>query len=523
MRILRNWALALLAGVALAPSIGSSTACLILSNGATLTAGTNILCGIPNQFDFYISPTGDDNNAGTLASPWSISALGIEIPGGGGSIVLNTSNKWSTYKGHRVGLLPGTYTQGTVGGVSTTLYAYAQAGIGSTTIVLQGGTAGNPTYIGSSNSAGQETPRTATIDTSNSGTQPTTQIYLMGQVNQGWLTSMVNGNVTINGLVLTGFMQGGLIFDYSSPGGATGVVVTQNEIKNGLGCGNNNPAGVFLDSVTNAFVDHNKIHDMQSVIVGSTCTIAPWDYFYVISFGTGYVGTVITNNTMYNSGSVGPKTHAQQWATFAYNYVEQGNFGAGLVADDALGVRSMACLPGYICNVHDNIVVGVSNLSSNINPNNQGTVNYYNNLNYMPSSGQQIPLLEAQNSSSPQGTTNVYNNLVYSALGYPSYLGAMALILAPTGFGTVDHNAYDSAATFSWALSGAGDTGVSLSAWRTQCGCDANSVQLSSSPFTGTPTSGVPTSFAISGPATTAGVGGTTTGPVSLSSVGAGF
>jgi hypothetical protein len=227
---------------------------------------------------------------------------------------------------------------------------------------------------------------------------------------------------------------------------------------------------------------------------------------------------------MYNGGIVGPKTQTQQWATFAYNYVEQGNFGAGTNAQDAYSFRGFSCPAGDICNAHDNIIVGSAALFGNVNPNNQGTINFYNNMEYLPSTaGQQLALIDAQNAASPQGTMNIYNNLEYSGTGYAAYLGAIALIGAPTGFGTVNNNAYDSAATFSWALSGAGDTGVSLAAWRTQCSCDANSIQLTSTPFTGTPASANPSSFAISGPATTAGVGGVTTGPLSIATVGAGF
>src|SRR5271170_671141 len=71
-----------------------------------------------NTFDFYISPTGDDVlGAGTLASPWSITALGT-MPNRA-----TTAVKWTTYGGKSVGLIgdQGTYTQGQANGTITTL------------------------------------------------------------------------------------------------------------------------------------------------------------------------------------------------------------------------------------------------------------------------------------------------------------------------------------------------------------------------------------------------------------------
>src|SRR5271166_3668406 len=68
----------------------------------------------PPTFNYYIAPNGDDNNAGTLASPWSITAL---------------NTKMSTYSGKSIGIIgdiAGAQTPiqyGTVGGTRTTLYS----------------------------------------------------------------------------------------------------------------------------------------------------------------------------------------------------------------------------------------------------------------------------------------------------------------------------------------------------------------------------------------------------------------
>ena len=84
------------------------------------------------SFDYFISPKGDDNNPGTLASPWSITAL---------------NSKRSTYAGKKIGIIgdQGVIQTGTVGGVQTKLYTIYQASTQATAPVLavNGGTAGS--------------------------------------------------------------------------------------------------------------------------------------------------------------------------------------------------------------------------------------------------------------------------------------------------------------------------------------------------------------------------------------------
>ena len=68
-------------------------------------------------FDYYVSTTGSDSNAGTLASPWAITAI---------------NTKQATYAGKRVGLLPGTYDVSGLMGTNeavgySTLSAWASA------------------------------------------------------------------------------------------------------------------------------------------------------------------------------------------------------------------------------------------------------------------------------------------------------------------------------------------------------------------------------------------------------------
>ena len=488
------------------------------------TGGTTPPPGQP--FDFYIGPNGDDNNPGTLSQPWSITALGTTFVNVHGNPTLNPNNKWAQYTGKRVGLLPGIHTKGSVGGVVTTLYSIAQAPSGTQVLYLQGSSnAASPTYIGSSDANGNYSPRTATIDVSSNGniqqggTYPTAEVYVMGQSLQGDLTSMIGGNIVIDGLILQGFMQGGIKLDYVSGGAKSGAVVKNCEIRFAEGDNNNNPAGIWFNACTNPIATNNKIHDLYT----NLGTAQPYGYYYIISFNSS--GVVVTNNTCYNGGDISNKTQLQQWANFSYNYIEQGTFGNTSAGTGAAGLL-LSCPAGFVSNAHHNIFIGSHRLTGDIAPNNEGTINFYNNTFYDPSSASQGSPLFLRAGSSAGGVINHYNNLYHSdlAAGYPGSLGGGCFLSAPTGFGTFDFNCYDSTFTFSTALSGAGSGGESFSAWHGATGFDTNSTQLATTPFAVTPAQLNMGSFAIAGPATTAGNTGGPCGAVDgTGSIGCGF
>lgn len=103
-------------------------------------------------FDYYVSPSGDDTlGAGSLQRPWSLLAINTKVR-----------------PGSRVGLLPGTYQYGTNNGVRTSLCSMTQSPGG----LMQPpkGTATRPTFIGSCDTSGKYSPRTAIIDLSEPGT-----------------------------------------------------------------------------------------------------------------------------------------------------------------------------------------------------------------------------------------------------------------------------------------------------------------------------------------------------------------
>ena len=220
--------------------------------------------GASSNFNFYISPAGDNNNSGTLVSPWSITAL---------------NSKQSTYAGKRVGILPGIYRYGTVGGVKTSLYTLCQALPSGATpsrfaLNVNGGTS-TPTYLGTSDALGNYSPRTATLDASDplSGALPSNGYGLIGQgfsggggpaqPNCGWVTfdGLSITNCYMNGI---GFYPQNQVTSYPYTGSILNVNIRiQNcEVYGITGDGNNNMGGIAVYSCIGAYIGNNRLHDI---------------------------------------------------------------------------------------------------------------------------------------------------------------------------------------------------------------------------------------------------------------------
>ncbi len=109
-------------------------------------------------FDYYISTTGSDSNPGTLSQPWSIKSLSgwTASQYAGSQFTAQSAANWAKLPGKRVGILPGVYD------VSRLMYP---AGIANgSAFQIPGGTSSAPSYWGSSDTNGQYSPRTATLD-----------------------------------------------------------------------------------------------------------------------------------------------------------------------------------------------------------------------------------------------------------------------------------------------------------------------------------------------------------------------
>lgn len=480
---------------------------LILLSGAVATIGSS---GGGIVFDFFISPNGDDNNAGTLGSPWSITAL---------------NTKQATYAGKKVGIIgdiSGTQTPiqyGTVGGVQTTLFSIASScnsAPGDNCILqVNGGSTGTPTYIGSCTSAGVYQAEWAIIDPANPSGQvapvgPT--MCVIGQSFYSTQTSPVPGNVgnvTLDGLVVRNGNYAGINFGDTKPN-VNGLIIKNCKVYN-CTCTTsaNNPGGVFVANSTGTQI-------LNCLILNCTTTGGsnnPWGMAGI----TGYsqLNITVTNCTISGCGYAIQLKDGNQYGTFSYNYFDCGTFGSW--SNGGQGCFAlMAIVPGSsqpALTVHHNIIIGNGWRSFGEDSiHTTGSANFYQNTFYANTTGQGGGSVAAVwwSPTTGAGPFQWNDNIVYypgvAANNTNVWLGAVGLIpatgITPSQF---DYNYYGTGMT--WGL---GATYITaLSTWQGS-GYDPHSIQ-GGSPFSGTPTSLAPNSFAITGPALTAG---STGGPV---------
>jgi Right handed beta helix region len=374
-------------------------------------------------FDYYISTNGKDSNPGTLASPWSITAL-------------NTQR--STYAGKRVGIIAGTYNT----------FALNQAGAWSKPgLSVNGGSASSPTYVASCDSTGNYSPRAATLTALNpsGGAFPTVECGVIGQA-YGTVTN--SGNVILDGLIVTGSYEYGVVFypgggSSSQEGGPTGVVIQNCEISNVSGYENDNLGGILLSSLTGAVVRNCKIHNC----VPTSGNIGNQDCAGIFSFHCH--SNVYEYNTIYNTTcGIYDKNELNGNHTYRYNYIEQ---------DSAVGPYALFALmdcaggnAGDVMTVHHNVFIAPQTWSGTNpfhDPSLQGLI-FYNNTCYFgnggfnpgglwyPASGPAI---------SPAAMVTLYNN-IFNCKGNPNYQGFLNLIKGSVALS--DYNAYSSSAAY---------------------------------------------------------------------------
>jgi hypothetical protein len=462
---------------------------LIFPVGAVSSSSTGA------TFDFYISPTGSDSNTGTsVSSPWAITSL-----------YLGSSHQ-STIAHHRIGLLPGTYT---VTGVTVAEYE-------DNVLTIPYGASGSPTYIGSSDSSGHYSPRTATIDwVDTSGGIGGLDAGLIGPPNA---SSGTPGYVTIDGLVLDGGnTTGGHIVQVFSTigqtggfqnGGATypvGVIVENCEIRNIIATdGGNNDAGIFVNGTNGGLFTNNYIHDITKP--NQADHAHGWEEY-------GSIGNQVTYNTFARDTASVESKGGSSSTVVAYNYITAGQWG-GISGFD--GENGSPNTPSGSYSIHNNVLdnngtgIGI-NPSGNPNgpsgaPNElmdqtDGTgyalgqgLNYYANTIYDPRSGSIQTAKLNQFSNSFQ--TNFYNNLIYAPSGHGTGGGATPGMVNLNFYTTLDYNCY-SMGTF--GMGTGGSTYSTLLAWQTAIGADAHSISTASPGFIGSIVSGNgPTQFQLS-------------------------
>jgi hypothetical protein len=424
-------------------------------------------------FNYYISPTGDDNNPGTLASPWSITAL---------------NSKQSTYGGKRVGLLPGTYQYGTVGGVQTTLNSMVSSS--GCALQVQGGSTAASTYIGSSDSTGNYSARTAILDGSNpsTGAQPTGSGIFLGQSN-----ASPAGYVTIDGLVIRNFNYAAIGFT-NAPYVFPGVIIQNCELYNGGGVpSSNNPGAIFFwKEMPGGLITNCKIYNLRT----NGGTYSPYGYAGIMfnqdaGSGEGFTAT-IDHCTIYNTGQCVETKNNVANVAVQYCYLEYGdplgNFTGSAFPYGVFGINTPAATS---VTYKYNIIIGGYFLYTTDGGANSGAVIIHNSTLYCgPANGTSAAngMIEAINN---KGTVAWDHCLFWSDGGWdhsgPGSVGGSA----GGGF-TADYNTYGSACNFS--------PGGTFSGWQS-AGHDAHGASIATTPFATTPvsaqnwTSPIPLSF----------------------------
>lgn len=487
----RNFGKSLIAGAvsaAIAPRALASMEGIGFGRGRLGASG-----GAAAAFDFYISTTGSAANTGSLSSPWDISVL-TATPNSG------TANGFQTQiAGKRVGLLPGTYN----------VYSYCQSSNAAYTLPalsIRSGTSGSPTYIGSSDASGNYSPRTATLDALNpsGGAHPTNPAPIIGQGNYDSGGHSGVGYVTIDGLIITGSYDGGVLFygtngpdKVNNQGGSPGCSVLNCEVYNILGTSADNISAVQFWYTNNALCQNCKLHDV-------TATVSTLGGAGVIMFNT--IGSVVEYCTIYNSyNGINSKASQNGQQTVRYCYIEPytSTFGSNAYSTNLQSFQSSFMAQDG--SVHHNILVTHTNQVWDCTT--EGTVGatatsssgmaIYNNTIADLGTGfvngaTSFNTWGSGNSTSPAAQVSHYNN-IYSATGNPGYNEEVEFsantATTPNPIALSDYNCFQSSASATAMLGvvttvGAGTPGATytLSGWQANpssylyAGVDAHSI-----------------------------------------------
>ncbi len=443
-------------------------------------------------FDHYISSTGSDSNAGTLAAPWAITSL------------QDTNSNNSKMAGKRIGLIAGTYAcSGLTSGSTPNDYQHPA-------LALPQGTSTNPTYVASCNSSGIYTPRVAILDNSTSSTTSP----LIGQ------NPNLAGYWTLDGLTIKGnnstaqaFLVAGRYnaFSYtnSSSAAALGVTVQNCEIYglNITGPSGSNFGGMMMQGTNGAVIKNVKIHDIYKPADPTHCHCYE-EY--------GSINSKISLSSFYNSsGGMDLKagvSGADIGECYFYNLTgTSGAVGAIVGTDGAEGNPNDPSLPA--ATVHNCVFDSCSGIHvCDVNNVAEQNVIYFNNTTYDTRSTSNV-VADLRTSGA---TAQYYNNILVTTAntGGDTY-GTLALTSG--GWSNVSNNCYSLHTLSSgWGQTGASGTPYStLAAFQASTGSpDANSI-VASPGFVGTITPGAGAAqFALGAgsPCLGTGVGGVNMG-----------
>jgi len=487
------------------------------SSGGTGTAASfpkyaaimNWITGSGATFNFYISPTGSDSNAGSLASPWSITAI-------------NTHQ--STYAGQRLGIMPGRYD------VSTLMQAATYQGA---VLQIQGGpNSSTKTYIGTCNSSGQYQAGTATITAYGSvgaygGGNTTHTPYVIGQtvasVATGTGPQPTNiGNWTLDGLIITGFnawaiaLSGG---EDTLPSQVVNATIQNCTLANSANnVSGTHPGAIMCYAYQNCLITNcmfsNNICTSGEDATHAGSAVTAW------GFGGGTSGLVIDHCTILETQGIviGEDNGTCQNSTIQYCYADfTPTTDVTNVDFLSSGTNTTTtATPGN--SIHHNIIVAGTPRDSIGYSSEQGAAPeaFYNNTWIRNASG--LLGYRYVEASGKSALVTAYNNLMYdngnSGAGAYGYMAGNVDV-----FALCDYNIYGtlmSGTQFSTYASGSagGATGQTFANWKTAIGAkDAHSSQSGTNPFTNAGTYALQYTVASGSPAYQTGkVGGLSSG-----------
>jgi hypothetical protein len=355
-------------------------------------------------FDYYISPTGSDANAGTLTQPWALSSL---INPDASQHTSQIAANQAKMAGKRIGLIAGTYNGLNYVANQYNAAAYGQA-FSTPVFVVPPGSASASTYVASCDTNGNYSPRAAIIDggmtnTNNPGLQP-----LFG-------TRLEAGcqYITIDGLEIRNandrLVSLGFDTAHTSPGGAPGVIVQNCYIHGVVSTDTgSNSSGITCYRLDVGSLIHNNY--VTSIVNSSSRNsgIELW----------GCIHTIVEYNTvvMSNAGAspIYIKNSNNYSITIRYNYVDTSQApslgGSGAVAWDLNGSSANTSY------CYNNIIISTYPFGCNIMLNNQNTSDgqvFYNNT-FIGTPDFQTVGVEAFGAAN---TLTFYNNILAGSVG----------------------------------------------------------------------------------------------------------
>ena len=266
--------------------------------------------------NYFVSPTGNDANAGTsVSAPWAITSL------------MTSSPNFTKTTAKNIGIMPGTYN------ISAQMAANGNV-VGA--FQIDGGTVANPTmyaacdasgnYLGAAgyNAGTGMTGWIITVKTSggayNAGQNYPKNGPILAHISPAHLSHIVVDGLTFTGGAYKGIRVGGASSG-DGPNGVTGVLI-QNCVFtdfSAIGLGNDNFGMVWIDGYIDTspvIVQNNYFHDNLSSVVNSADHLEA-----VFSFGKAGAGSapaqgiIVQNNTVIRSGGVwyGKIDNIERW------------------------------------------------------------------------------------------------------------------------------------------------------------------------------------------------------------------